>query len=465
MQDVVKLVPGTEAHPRNRSMAHRLFIDLDGRFAPLKGDYVAGEEEGTAKTFVYFFEGPPYTGDPRVPTQYRANAINAIHARDYLLSTTPRTPHGLGFKLLWEKVDAGAPEAGFAKVYTDALAAYDGMVESCETYEEWEERHASFFDVATSYGREQLKALRKVYGGGKQNVEMYLRFRASESAHWQEIARPALEAQAAAREAEAKRLDAEQEAISSVATKFQELFESCSEEEKVALLKMYGQRFGADAPIQDMADVLGVQSGHDLFPELGDWIELKPGQAPPAFPASFSKPFDAPRALEEMAKAFPGAFPNPLHGFDFGQFAHPGFSGFAPGVTPREFRPDPRESFTMGDGVETDQRMLEAATGEADALRARLHADANENKRKVGLFKDVVAGGLRFLLEKIEGPAAPVPSEPVGPVEQLLAKTGVNGGRQSVMKALDELTAPVRPPVSTGAVGVPPEVGAPGEQF
>jgi hypothetical protein len=117
--------------------------------------------------------------------------------------------------------------------------------------------------------------------------------------------------------------------------------------------------------------------------------------------------------------------------------------------------PSPYETFDLGGGVgSAAQYQVEAAQGETDTLRARVHADENERGRKLTLFRDVVSGGLHWLLEKVEGPRAPLPDTPRGPLEALMAKAGVNGGRQQVM---DALNASLGTPHSMGPPLVQPQ--------
>jgi hypothetical protein len=527
-QEFVELVSGAEAHPRSKSMKHRMFFERGGRLIPVKGEYVPGSslEDGKirARLFTYHLEGPPFTlpqvaphvadlQAERKPTRYEATAINAIHAREDVIASTAFRPtgYGPGFTLLCDELEEGCPEWEHGQALTQALAAYDAMVEACETYEEWEEKHGKFlgsfptwqqalaasalnpekdgsFTVASpeefAASTAQRQALFKHFGGGSQNVEMNLRFRAGRSEHWQKIAQPALDAQAAEAEAEAQLLDARKATMDKISDKFRTLYEGMDEDE-LALLGGIFEKMGVatgEGPvtaekIMDMSQAAGGLAQQQLsqFAPGSDWVELAPGAFPP--PGALGA-----GAAHDFAKDFPDAFPG-MAGPQFdprmaypagveglgGLFTKQGFAqvpigvpfvsppAYGPGLP---FAPGAGESFTLGDGQERDQRQIEALAGEADTLRARLHADANERKRKLGLAKDVAAGALHWLLEKLEGAPAPVPEEPVGPVEQIMGRTAVNGGRASVMHALQEQL------FKTGreATAVP-QVGAPGEEF
>lgn len=482
-QAFVELIPGSQAYPRNKSMAHRLFFQGEKGIAPVKGDYTPVEggepEETRARLFTYHLEGPPYTlpqtgpaladlQAERLPTGYEVTAINAIHAREDVLAgalpMSSMSAYGPGIQILWDKLEEGCPEWPFGQAVTQAFAAYDAMVEACADYQDWEAKHGQFMATLDA---EQRKAIFKHFGGGSHNVEMNLRFRAAKSDHWQEISKPILDAQTEAALAEAERAEAAASATKSLAAKFGELFESCTPEEREIMAKISGQALptpeqlealktggpfpGVEAVMQSMphgqkvmsvADLVAAESAARMGEMGDDWIELQPGFQ------GFQRPMTHDEAAKDFAQKFPGFAQH------FPGVGAPFQAGFAPG---------PGESFTLGDGQERDQRQLEAAIGESDTLRARLHADANERERKLGLFKDVVAGGLAWLLEKVEGAPEPVPAEPVGPVEQIMGRTGVNGGRASVMNALREQHRAFTPSVPSFP-GVP-EVGAPGEEF
>jgi hypothetical protein len=381
---------------------------------------------------------------------------------------------------------------------------------------------------------EQRKALAKLYS--PSNVEMKLRFRASRHENWAKIApkpeeleppaAPATEEQAKVFASLTEKLrefsetcsPEEQEILKGLGTLAINPGAAGPNPYVSSFMGKLTRAFGGPPPQQpgDMARpgfALPPVGGDPNFPFQGEeWIELSPSQVAalgvtpeqafgPGVPAGafgpggpglseqlsgFAQDFagpgvEGPVTMQDLLQGESqarGYGPPPLWaypGLPPGHAPPPGpFSGPYPGY-PGAFAPGANESFTMGDGVEGQgQRQLEAATAEADALRARLHADANENKRKVGLFKDVVAGGLRFLLEKLEGPAAPVGAEPVGPIEQAWGRAGVNGGRAGVMAALQEqlgafgarpqaqaMTPPVAPVGPYGLGGV----GAPGEEF
>jgi hypothetical protein len=494
-------------------MAHRMFFKRGGSLVPVKGSIVTSnpglefsseDNRVFARLFRYVIEGPPYTAVPtvlevdiagdaeaqlklaeqqlarpqRLPTRFEVTAVNAIHAReDVIASSAFRPTHGSGFQVLWGQVEEGAPEHDFAQSLTSAHGKHDEMTESCVDYKDWEAKHGQF--VAAGLSPDQRKALFEFYGGGSANVDMELRLRAARSEHWQSIApEGGAFAEAAARGEEIEEAEeSRQDALKSLAEKFQDVFDGMTEEEKEALSGFMGSADPVAAAAmagfgQTVAGVAGqaFPGGPGMSQQLADFAKGFPGMA--GAPLSVKDLIEAESASRGYApgafaqQAFPGMggfgtfpppIPPPFPGMpsDWVEAAPPqGLFGMPP------FAPGPGESFTL-EGQERDQRQLEASTAEADALRARLHSDNRENRRKIGMFKDVVVGGLRFLLEKIEGPAAPVPPEPMGPVEQGWASSGVNGGRDQVMSAIREQLGAVRPQLSPQA----PEVGAPGETF
>jgi hypothetical protein len=173
-------------------------------------------------------------------------------------------------------------------------------------------------------------------------------------------------------------------AVKSLGDKFKAVFDGLNEEERKAL------------------STLRVPAPEDFAGD--DWVELPHGAA---------------QSMTDQLAAFAQDFGSLAAGVE-GMF---GFPELDPGAAfPRmPFAPaGGEEAFTL-DG-ERDTRAVEAANGYADTLEARLHADANERERKLGLFKAVAAGGLYWLLEKIEGVPTPLPREPIGPA--------VNGSRR-----------------------------------
>jgi hypothetical protein len=201
------------------------------------------------------------------------------------------------------------------------------------------------------------------------------------------------------------------------------------------------QDFARDFP--QFAGFVGQQPAG--FPSPAAWAGMSPHLQEALFANLNQGPRPRTRGVNESPQDFGGGF--------YTEVPTRQFPPFAPG---------PDETFTLG-GEESHSRKLEAANGYADTLAARLHADANERKRKLGLFRDVVAGGLHWALEKIEGKPEALPSEPMGPIEQSWGRGAVNGKRAGVMKDLREhLGSFVRQ--STGAVGEL-LVGVPGEEF
>jgi hypothetical protein len=485
---------------QGKSNRGRLYFKHYGdRFVPVKGEHVPAESEGgqvRARLFTYSVEGPPFTADPRDPksithprtgTYYKTRAINAIHALDNVIleRRDPRHPGGR-FSVVWDLVPEGAVEYGFAQNLVGAYAAYDELLGAAKDYSDWRARHNAwlgkpqFYDDAEiaadgetrlklpKASREHVGALSKHHAAA--NLDVVLSIRAQRSEHWVKLRPTAddLERERVAFEGPEAAAEVEHEAmIEGLGAKFTEFLDTLSDEER-----KYVKVLDADA------------FGPPPAPPLGGWVELQPGTGFPVPGQGMTQ------ELADFAKAFPqielppGAFsmpPGPGMGMPglgvpfapMGGMPQPKPSvlgGFIPGPEAfggSSFAPGADESFTLDDAA-SHQRKLEEANGYADALGAHLRAGANERSRKLKAFKDVVAGGLHWLLEKVEGAPAPIPPEPVVPSP---ARTHVNGGRPAVIQAFEQLGAfRDRPPnVVTPADLVAGEsafrVGAPGEEF
>lgn len=226
-----------------------------------------------------------------------------------------------------------------------------------------------------------------------------------------------------------------------IANKFKTLFEGLTEEEREVMAEVTREIPGL-GPLPGFIP----PSGHTEFPYQGarplseEWIELQGGYAPSP------EEIAAGESAAQYGVPFPGIFP----GMPYLEAAF-GDSTWAKG-----FQPGAEEKFTLG-GEERDQRQLEAAVDEADALRARIKNAENARQGKISLFKGVVVGGLHWLIEKIEGAPEPLPERPV---VQAASNGGLFGARPEVMAAFqDEALA------EQLAAGPMPHVGAPGEGF
>jgi hypothetical protein len=494
---------------QGRSQRGRVYFKRGDTFFPVKGTYILGDlvNEGAdekifARLFTYAVEGPPYTPREEDPTcsrlppagrTFEVTSINAIHALDDVKVLSAFK--GLAeFKIIWGLVPDGAPEHEFAQDLVGAYAAYDELLAGAEDYADWWAKHQAWLGKPQSYDaaeiaadgetrlklpratREQLAALAKIHS--RHNLDMVLNIRAQRSEHWVKL-RPSaddLERERIAREGPEAAAQAEHEAMrKDLGTKFATFLDSLSPEER------------------ECVKVLDLDGTEPPTPPPGsEWVELQPG-----FPggqmsqqlAEFAKDFPQvalpPGAFSMPLGGMPGSFGVPFQAFGPGLGAVPGepfpakpfpspakplLGGFIPG--PEQFggpfAPGAEESFTLDDAA-SHQRKLEAANAYADTLGARLHADANERSRKLKLFKDMVAGGLHWVLEKVEGAPPPLPPEPVGPIEQGWARTAVNGGRPAVMQAIQEQLVGRTPNVVSPADLVAGEsafrVGAPGEEF
>lgn len=379
------------------SMADRLYRKAEGRHVPIKGEVVRNTaEDGTklGRLFSYTIQRADIAGKP-VSEPCVVSAFNAIEARD-AAQVPGRSPFPPGedpmvislaaydqVGVVWSKVEEGAPEYGFAQALTSAYERYDAMVESCGSAEEWLKGHEAF-----------LPSLSEEFWTPEKVQEQRRKYEEALSACTDENG-----------------------AITSQ-FKYNRPLTPCD-----ALLKVHGTMENTKLQLRLRAMRAGCQwaepSSSATPPALGsiladpDWVEVP-----------FEIPFGLPPAmgvedLESMESLF----------------GIPPRFGTARGMPEI---PSPHESFSLGDG-QASRRQTEAAQGEVDELRSRIRAEGESRQGKVGLFRDVVAGGLHWLLEKVEGPRAPAPDAPRGPV---VAKPNGSGARQEVRAALQQLVNP-----------------------
>ena len=436
----------------DQSQAHRLFRASGKGFASIKGDVIRHTEDGMllGKVFDYAFGGNAY--DPADSNR----AMKKVTVRGFSEADARDRGAVVGLQLSLEDVQEGAPEHEHAQVVVGIWKEHDELVENAESalayFAAQEEYLRGLF--STPEGHVKHKALRRHYGE-RAAVDMALRFRAMRHENWSDLeAKSVAETQAAEARSEV--------VMGALAEKFQAVFESLTDEEREAAAKIYGvspETIGAMAagevpppvpaspPLVAPVSIEELLAGEQLAQAgLGvpsDWIELGPGVVLPGIQRVMTP--------EEVESLFPGFLGGPQ----------------------QAQIPSPYETFDLGRGDAQSQHFAEAAQGETDALRARMHADEGERSRKVSLVKDVAAGALHWLLEKVEGPRAPLPAEPRGPLEALMAKAGVNGGRQQVLAALNEATGPEpfvqtatgpEPFVQTQPRVVPLGTFAPGEE-
>ena len=148
-------------------------------------------------------------------------------------------------------------------------------------------------------------------------------------------------------------------------------------------------------------------SGYMGIPQENPWNKIPPGPVLRDLTRDFMPGAEYPTP-EEIVEAESRAQGSGMLLFPGMPCLQNAFSGWG-----AAFNPGPEEAFTMGDSEERDQRQLEAVTSEADELRERINGDAQLRQAKIGAFKNVVAGGLHWLLEKLEGTPKPAPQPPL----------------------------------------------------